>query len=467
MVIQSLNHIQGKNGSNWSRLIRSPEADRYCIVGIDAAKYVNTAIICTIYGDILKGPFEFDGSQTGFQVLKSKIEQTREAYQMTNVILGIETTAHYYDDLVRVCSEEGYHVRIINAATTAEERKRLLNYTKTDRVDLNAIVQSLLQGYGDTRRKKREDFERLQTLTRARRRMVDDQTRCVNHLRMYMDHIFREFQGKNMFIDGKNQVVKVFDEFTSKTSLFLMRNYPHPSDVISLGHAGLRKLSLEHNLKIRDTAIERLLTYAKESISKPKEVLTSELLLLRLKLDEYELIHRQIAELEEVIEALFLETDGGILLSIPGIAVTLAAELTAEMGDLENFTNAGQLIKMAGTNPVVKQSGGKKATHHAISKQGRAAFRNAVYLAGKSVAHSNPEMNEHYRRLKERGKLTGQAYIAVGNRLLRIAYAMRKNQILYHSKQPDYALQKVIAGKLRNKRKQAMFYNRFVIQEMS
>lgn len=467
MVIQSLNHIQGRNGSNWSRLMRSPEADRYCIVGIDAAKYVNTAIICTIYGDILKGPFEFDGSQTGFNLLKAEIDQTREAYQLTDVILGIETTAHYYEDLVRVCGEERYLVRVINAATTAEIRKKMLNYTKTDRVDLNAIVQAILQGHGETSQKKQENFERLQTLTRARRRMVDDQTRCLNHLRLYMDHIFREFQGKNMRINGSNQLVKVFDEFTSKTSLFLMRHYPHPSDIISLGHVGLRNLSIEHNLKIRDTAIERLLTYANESISKPKEVLTSELLLLRLKLDEYELIHRQIAELEEVIEGLFLETDGGILLSIPGIAVTLAAELTAEMGDLGNFTNAGQLIKMAGTNPVVKQSGGKKATHYAISKQGRAAFRSIVYLVGKSVAHMNPEMNAHYRRLKERGKLTGQAYIALGNRILRMTYAMRKQQTLYRSQHPDYTLQRVIAGKLRNKRKQAVFYSRFVEHEVS
>ncbi|WP_303966703.1 IS110 family transposase [Sporosarcina ureae] len=462
MVMSSFNHIQGRNGSNWSRMMRSAEADQYCIVAIDAAKYVNTAMICTIFGDILRGPFEFDGSQTGFQVLKKEIDQTREAYQLTRVILGIETTAHYYEDLVRVCDQEGYMVRVINAATTAEERKKMLNYTKTDRVDLHAIVQSILQGRGDTSRKKQESFERLQTLTRARRRMVDERTRCINHTRLYMDHIFREFQGKNVWKDGKNQVVKVFDEFTSKTSLFLMRHYPHPSDIIKLDAKGLRALSIEHNLKLRDAVIDRLLRYAEESISKPKEALAGELLLLRLKLDEFDLIQRQITELEEVIEELLLETDGGILLSVPGIGVTLAAELTAEMGDLEVFTNAGQLIKMAGTNPVVKQSGGKKATHFAISKQGRAPFRGIVYQAGKCTAIHNPDMNARYRKMKEQGKLTGQAYIAIGNRIVRLAYAMRKHQTLYQSTCPDYILQKVIAGKLRTKSKQAVFFSRFV-----
>jgi len=466
MVIESLNHIQGKKGSNWSRLMRSAEADKYCIVAVDAAKYVNAAVICNIYGDILKGPFEFDGSQTGFQALKNQINQTREAYKLTDVILGIETTAHYYEDLVRVCGEEGYLVRVINAATTAEERRKSLNYTKTDRVDLNAIVQAILQGHGDTSRKKDKDFETLQKFTRARRSLVDDQTRCINHIRLYMDHIFREFQGKNRRIDGKNQVVKIFDDFTSKSSLFLMRNYPHPSDILSLGHDGLRELSIEHNLKMRDSTIKRLLLYAEESISKPKEMLVAELLLLRLKLDEYELIHRQIAELEEVIEELLLETDGGILLSIPGVATTLAAELTAEMGNLENFTSADQLIKMAGTNPIVKQSGGKKPSHFAISKQGRAPFRCVVFLIGRSVAINNPEMNRRYHQLKKRGKLTGQAYIALGNKILRIAFAMRKHQTLYESQQPDYILKKVIASKLRTKRKQAVFYSRFVEKEM-
>lgn len=174
--------------------MRSPEADKYCIVAVDAAKYVNAAMICTIYGDILKGPFEFDGSMTGFNTLKMAIEETKEAYALTDVILGIETTAHYYEDLVRVCMDQGYVVRVINAATTARERETVLNYTKTDRVDLMAIVQSILHGRGGTSLDKRQDLETLKSLTRARRRLVNDRSRCINHLRMYMDHIFREFQ---------------------------------------------------------------------------------------------------------------------------------------------------------------------------------------------------------------------------------------------------------------------------------
>ncbi|WP_158232027.1 hypothetical protein [Sporosarcina sp. P16b] len=53
-----------------------------------------------------------------------EIDQTCEAYRLTRVILGIETTAHYYEGIVRVCNQQGYIARVINAATTSEERKR-------------------------------------------------------------------------------------------------------------------------------------------------------------------------------------------------------------------------------------------------------------------------------------------------------------------------------------------------------
>ena len=42
---------------------------------------------------------------------------------MKEIVVGIETTGHYYEDLVRLCQLEGYHVRTINAATTARKEK--------------------------------------------------------------------------------------------------------------------------------------------------------------------------------------------------------------------------------------------------------------------------------------------------------------------------------------------------------
>ncbi|MFD1929313.1 hypothetical protein ACFSFY_14825 [Sporosarcina siberiensis] len=44
--------------------MQEEKAKEYCIVAI------HTAMVCTIYGDVLQELFEFDGSMIGYQLLK-------------------------------------------------------------------------------------------------------------------------------------------------------------------------------------------------------------------------------------------------------------------------------------------------------------------------------------------------------------------------------------------------------------
>ncbi|WP_438317202.1 hypothetical protein [Sporosarcina sp. FA9] len=71
-------------------------------------------------------------------------------------------------------------------------------------------------------------------------------------------------------------------------------------------------------------------------------------------------------------------------------------------------------------------------------------------------------MKVRYLVMKDKGKKAGQSYIALGNRILRIAFAMINDQELYNSSEADYCLEKVIAGKLKNKKKQDLFNQRYI-----
>ncbi|MFJ8064746.1 transposase [Psychrobacillus sp. NPDC096426] len=102
---------------------------------------------------------------------------------------------------------------------------------------------------------------------------------------------------------------------------------------------------------------------------------------------------------------------------------------------------------MVGTNPIIRQSGGKRPPYQ-IFKQGRADFRAALYRVGRSMMLQNPSMQKKYKEMKERGKKAGQMFIALGNRLLRLAYSMMTKKQVYHSTKKDYCLQSVIASKL-------------------
>lgn len=466
MVYSLLNHIQGKNGSRWAKFIRDTGPDHILILAIDAAKYTHKAMVSTFYGDVLVNPFEFDASLTGFEVIKKKLNRlvSNSNHEIKEIVVGIETTGHYYEDIVRHCHKERYHVRIINAATTAKERETLLNWSKTDNLDLMAITQSIIHGRGTSNELPSGSVHDLQKLTRARRELVQERSATKNHIQVHLDHVFRELQGKSVWKDGKRSHVKPFSKLFGKAPRFLMRNYPHPSDILKLGAEGLREVSIKDNLKIRDESIRILLEFAGNSISQPKEYVEMDEFLLVQRLDKLDLLDKQIKKLERKIEDLFIETEGAVILTIPGIAVVTGAELYAEMGDISDFDQAGQLIKMAGTNPVVKQSGGRNPTYIGVSKQGRRTFRNIVYQTGRTLAQNNPEMKRRYQALKARGKYTGQAYIALGNRMIRLAFSMIKNQTLYRTDQENYVLLKEIDKKLY-KANVERFYDRYILSE--
>lgn len=125
-----------------------------------------------------------------------------------------------------------------------------------------------------------------------------------------MDHIFREFQGKSIWVNGKREHVAPFSKQFAKAPRYFMRHSLHPSDILSLGEEGLRELSIRENLKLRDKTIKVLIDYAQNSISQPKEFVEADQFLLRLELDRLDLLDKQIQILEREIEDLFIQTEG-------------------------------------------------------------------------------------------------------------------------------------------------------------
>jgi len=142
-----------------------------------------------------------------------------------------------------------------------------------------------------------------------------------------------------------------------------------------------------------------------------------------------------------------------LLLSIKGINVVTAAEFIAEVGSMFNYTYNRQLVKLAGINPVMSQSGGKKGKAYQISRQGNPALRYIVTLIGKNLCSKqchNSYFIDYYEGMVQRGKTPTQVYAAAGNKFLRIAYAMLKDQSLFHI--PGYEqCTSDITGKLSNK----------------
>jgi transposase len=443
------NHIQGKKGRQFSEVLRTVSPAEILIVAIDAAKLHQKALICNYFGDIIERSFFFSVNKQGMQELMFRIDKAAKEINAKHIVIGVEVTGHYHEDIVRVLGAQGYPVHVLNAYTTSQERNSTLNKSKTDDLDLKVIVKALAQNKATESVLPEGDIQVLQTLTRSRRTLVTRRSSLQTELRNLSDKIWREFQGF-VLPNGKDRTTeKLFSDFFGKSSLYFLEHCPHPSMILKLGEKGLKDIAIKNKLKFREDTISKLLYIASESVSRPVSELRGELYVLKMKVEEYRFIQSQVEHLDREIEYLLLQTEGSILLTVPGIGLITAAEFYSEMGDISNYDSAHKLIKKAGTNPVVYQTGGKKGYYGKISKQGNSHFRYIVYLIGKSLAMHNPDLKEFYHRLKSKGKHSRSVYIALGNKFIKIAYALLRDAKAYQSSQENYSSYNEMRKKLK------------------
>lgn len=88
---------------------------------------------------------------------------------------------------------------------------------------------------------------------------------------------------------------------------------------------------------MRTSTIDQLLHAAQNAYTQPPEALEVELTMLSKKLEDLERADDKINFLDQKIEELFVKTPGILLLSIPGIALVIASEFTAELGPVEQY----------------------------------------------------------------------------------------------------------------------------------
>lgn len=95
----------------------------------------------------------------------------------------------------------------------------------------------------------------------------------------------------------------------------------------------------------------------------------------------------------------------------------------AEIENIKRFSSAKKLIKYAGLDPVVKQSG-KWISYQGVSKRGSSHLRNILYQMAQGLVTWNEAFRAYYRRKKEQYGSHRKAMIAVVNKMVRVLYAI-------------------------------------------
>ena len=131
---------------------------------------------------------------------------------------------------------------------------------------------------------------------------------------------------------------------------------------------------------------------------------------------------------------------GQRLTTLPGVSTILGYTLVAEIGRIERFASSRGLLQYSLLAPQADDSGEDrvgKPIGRRLGHAGRVTLQWAFIQAAHSAVRKDPFFRELFNRRTNGGKQDrGRGYIAVANRICRIAYAMWKHQQDYQEVPP-------------------------------
>ena len=99
---------------------------------------------------------------------------------------------------------------------------------------------------------------------------------------------------------------------------------------------------------------------------------------------------------------------------------------------MHRFKNAASVVKYAGLNSGVDQSGRFEAVGSPITKQGSPYLRRAIWLAAESARKFDPNLKAFYEKKRAEGKAHRVAVTAVARKLVHIIFAVMRDQVPYN-----------------------------------
>ena len=141
-------------------------------------------------------------------------------------------------------------------------------------------------------------------------------------------------------------------------------------------------------------------------------------------------VHDALTEQRRTLDARLRERAGDLpaaklLMTIPGVNVTVALGLVAAIGDINRFPTPGKLAAYFGVVPSTYQSG-EQCYHGRITKRGRSQARWLAIEAAQSLAMSGAPLSATYHRVR-RKKGHNVAVTALARKLVVLVWHLLRN----------------------------------------
>ncbi len=399
-------------------------------VGIDVSSGSNVVYLMLANGDKLSN-FSLPNSRDGSQTLVKRILKAIFEHSISNVLIGIEATSVYGDNLVYFLREDATllpfnrKIFVLNPKQVSKFKEAYNDLPKNDWVDSFVIADCLRFGrinkevyFGDYR------YKALQNLTRARYFTVQN---LIKEKQRFMNVLFKKYSTLTQ--------EKVFSNTFSATALAVYEEFESAEELANMDlHELAAFVSKKGKKRFSDSeAIAKAIQKAaRSSYRLPKTVNDSVNQVLSISITSIKALESQIKEFDKAIAAQ-MQLLPNVLSSIDGIGPVFSAGIMAEIGGINRFDNQAQLAKYAGLAWTQHQSGNFEAQITKLIKSGNRFLRYYLCEAAFSLVRCDTEYNRFYHlKYKEVNRCQHKRALALtARKFVRLVFRLLKDNRLY------------------------------------
>jgi len=397
--------------------------NRTLVVGVDIGSAFNAVGFMNKEGKVLGSYPKMANPREGFEEFVKITEGLKAKHGLSDVMIGLEPTGHYWRKFAYFVKAKGYEVRFVR--TTALKHHRELDESssaKSDKQDALTLTNITREGkYIDT---VIEDGRRrqLRILVKLRERIQKRNVSAKNSLHAALDDYFPELK-------------EIFWSMHARGLWALLERCPFPADVVPLRVSTLKELIGQASRRRAEASRKAMAVSqaAKESIGL-KQIGSADRYRLRMCLEEVKRTELMIKDMEREIKRMLKDIpQAEYLLSIPGIGPISAAVFLGELGNPSYFPGARQVVKYAGYDPQESDSG-YRVSRRFISKKGRWLLRKHLFLMSMRVVVLSRYFQEYYQRKLQTKNRFGQLprkkeiLCAVAIKLIKVIFALLRDQ---------------------------------------
>lgn len=400
------------------------------VLSIDVANGKSEVLLITEHGEVLIEPFEVKHCLNEFNHLKEKIE----SFNLDDLTVFMESTSTYHLPIQRFFTNNNFKVQVINPIL-GKNNTRNLRKTKTDIEDCYNLADLFFKNTVKIHTKEMNTiYSNMIELSRQEKHLTENIVRYKNRFKQIISNAFPEY-------------IKCFtsNDIYGETSLNFIKEFPH-ADIIKSKRIDALANNIYKSTKgylpysrclMKAKKIKELANNSYPGI----EVNSCEVNNLINIVDIINYNSNKLNEVKQDIINLAKQTPYfNIINSIYGIGETSTAQIIAELGDINRFENIKQLNAFCGLDPTIVQSGKSINYNGPISKRGNRNARKILFITCCSIIRSSVLHNidtdilVYYRKKQAENKHFKECITACSTKLLRIIFAMCKNNSLYVQK---------------------------------